>query len=79
MKITMRDKVCQLIGKYQQQEAFYREKVASEFIDTMFGARNVKHGASENAVKVFCYGDFLIDLMQLLKEDDDTKEDTTHE
>lgn len=78
MKFTMRDKVCQLIGKYQQQEKFYREKVASEFIDTMFGARNVKRGASENAVKASCYGDFLIDLMQLLK-DDDTKEDTTHE
>ena len=26
MKEAMRDKVCQLIGKYQAEEAFHREK-----------------------------------------------------
>lgn len=27
MKEAMRDKVCQLIGKYQAEEAFHREKL----------------------------------------------------
>lgn len=67
MKYTMRDKVCQLIGKYESKEDFHRKKVAKEFISrttTCFG----KAGASEDAVIAMCYIDFLADLKWLLDE-----------
>lgn len=69
MKFTMRDKVCQLIGKYQQKEEACREQDAVEFICTAFGTKPAKRNASENAVKMQCYQVFLDDLKELLKED----------
>lgn len=69
MKETMRDKVCQLIGKYKSEERFRKDKVAKEFISrttTQFG----NAGTSEDAVMAFCYRDFLTDLMWLLEEDE---------
>lgn len=76
MKTTMRDKVFQLIGKYESEESFHRGKVAEEFISrttTRFGKAEV----SENAVIASCYRDFLASLKWLLEEDE--KEDTIHE
>lgn len=69
MKFTMRDKVCKLIGKYENEERLCRDKVAAEFISratTRFG----KIGVSEDAVMAFCYGAFLADLKSLLEEDE---------
>ena len=72
MKTTMRDKVCQLIGKYQFLEEDFRSK--SFFKSGPFCG---PYGQSEEAVKAKMCGQFLTDLNKLLEEDE--KEDTTHE
>lgn len=61
MKITMRDKVCQLIGKYQYLEDYYKTKAA---IYTSFIIR-----PAEPAQADMC-GQFLADLNKLLEEDE---------
>lgn len=71
MKATMRDKVCQLIGKYQFLEEDFRSK--SFFKSGPFCG---PYG-QEEAVKAKMCGQFLTDLNKLLEEDE--KEDTTHE
>lgn len=73
MKTTMRDKVCQLIGKYQYLEDYYKTKAATQksFLDGGFIIR-----LAEPAQADMC-GQFLADLNKLLEEDD--KEDTDHE
>ena len=57
MKETMRDKVCQLIGKYQAEEAFHRER-----------AGDVKPSSRLNtdSVEAECYQAILKDLEALL-------------
>lgn len=60
MKEAMRDKVCQLIGKYQAEEAFHREKAGAYHSSNWPGHRD--------AVKAACCRDFLKDLEKLLEE-----------
>lgn len=73
MKTTMRDKVCQLIGKYQFLEEDFRSR---SFFKS--GQLCGPYGQSEEAVKAKMCGQLLTDLNKLLEEDDKT-EDTTHE
>ena len=61
MKTTMRDKVCQLIGKYQYLEDYYKEKSA---IYTGFIIRPAE------PVQADMCGQFLADLNKLLEEDE---------
>lgn len=71
MKFTMRDKVCQLIGKYQLLEEDFRSR--SFFKSGQFCGPYCQ----EEAIKAKMYGQFLTDLNKLLEEDE--KEDPTHE
>ena len=68
MKTTMRDKVCQLIGKYQYLEDYYKTKSAIQaqksFLDGGFIIR-----LAEPAQADMC-GQFLADLNKLLEEDE---------
>jgi hypothetical protein len=68
MKTTMRDKVCQLIGKYQYLEDYYKTKAAinaqKSFLDGGFIIR-----IAEPAQADMC-GQFLADLKKLLEEDE---------
>lgn len=68
MKTTMRDKVCQLIGKYQYLEDYYKTKAAIQaqksFLDGGFIIR-----LAEPAQADMC-GQFLADLNKLLEEDE---------
>lgn len=65
MKTTMRDKACQLIGKYQFLEEDFRSK--SFFKSGPFCG---PYGQSEEAVKAKMCGQFLADLNKLLEEDE---------
>lgn len=75
MKTTMRDKVCQLIGKYQYLEDYYKKKSAIQaqksFLDGGFIIR-----LAEPAQADMC-GQFLADLNKLLEDDEavEPKED----
>lgn len=68
MKTTMRDKVCQLIGKYQYLEDYYKTKAAIHaqkgLLDGGFIIR-----LAEPAQADMC-GQFLSDLNKLLEEDE---------
>lgn len=61
MKTTMRDKICQLIGKYQYLEDYYKTKSA---IYTGFIIRPAE------PVQADMCGQFLADLNKLLEEDE---------
>ena len=65
MKTTMRDKVCQLIGKYQFLEEDFRSR--SFFKSGSFCG---PYGQSEEAIKAKMCGQFLADLKNLLEEDE---------
>ena len=65
MKTTMRDKVCQLIGKYQFLEEDFRSK--SFFKSGPFCG---PYGQPEEAIKVKMCSQFLADLNKLLEEDE---------
>lgn len=65
MKATMRDKVCQLIGKYQFLEEDFRSK--SFFKPGPFCGL---YGQSEEAIKAKMCGQFLADLNKLLEDDE---------
>lgn len=65
MKITMRDKVCQLIGKYQFLEEDFRSK--SFFKSGPFCG---PYGQPEEAIKAKMCSQFLADLNKLLEEDE---------
>lgn len=72
MKTTMRDKVCQLIGKYQYLEDFYKTKAALKAdIDMQNGlcGRSFIIQPEELAQADMC-GQFLADLNKLLEEDE---------
>lgn len=73
MEFTMRDKVCQLIGKYQFLEEDFRSRSFFIKAEPFCGP----YGQSEEAIKAKMCGQFLTDLNKLLEEDE--KEDTTHE
>lgn len=72
MKTTMRDKVCQLIGKYQYLEDYYKTKAAMKAdIDrykSLCGNSFIIRPA-EPAQADMC-GQFLADLNKLLEEDE---------
>lgn len=72
MKTTMRDKVCQLIGKYQFLEEDFLDKA---FLKTSMGGgpAGFYSKLAESAQADMC-GQFLADLKKLLEEDE--KEDT---
>ena len=59
MKEAMRDKVCQLIGKYQAEEAVHREKAGPILSSNWPGT---------DAGMAACCRDFLKDLEKLLEE-----------
>nr|DAD74106.1 MAG TPA: hypothetical protein [Myoviridae sp. ctqYq4] len=65
MKTTMRDKVCQLIGKYQFLEEDFRSK--SFFRSGPFCG---PYGQQEEAIKAKMCSQFLTDLKNLLEEDE---------
>lgn len=65
MEFTMRDKVCQLIGKYQFLEEDFRSK--SFFKSGPFCG---PYGHPEEAIKAKMCGQFLADLKKLLEEDE---------
>ena len=67
MKTTMRDKACQLIGKYQFLEEDFRSR--SFFKSGPFCG---PYGQSEEAIKAKMCGQFLADLNNLLEEDEAT-------
>ena len=75
MKTTMRDKVCQLIGKYQYLEDYYKTKAAIGTQKDLCGGGFIIRRA-EPAQADMC-GQFLTDLNKLLEEDE--KEDAAHE
>ena len=69
MKTTMRDKVCQLIGKYNVLEQQAMVKVAGGAFRTMLGKTTTKE--EENASeKASIYHWMQEDLKQLLEEDE---------
>lgn len=69
MKFTMRDKVCQLIGKYNVLEQRAMVKVAGGAFRTMLGNTPTKE--EENASeKASIYHWMQEDLKQLLEEDE---------
>lgn len=69
MKTTMRDKVCQLIGKYNVLEQQAMVKVAGGAFRTMLGKTPTKE--EENASeKASIYHWMQEDLKQLLEEDE---------
>lgn len=76
MKFTMRDKVCQLIGKYEEKEQQAMVKVAGGAFRTMLGKTPTKEEESASAM-ASAYHWMQEDLKQLLE--DDAKEDTPHE
>ena len=65
MKTTMRDKVCQLIGKYQFLEEDFRSK--SFFKPGPFCG---PYDQPEEAIKAKMCSQFLADLNKLLEEDE---------
>lgn len=65
MKTTMRDKVCQLIGKYQYLEEDFRSK--SFFKSSMYHS---PYAPVEEGVKAEMCSQFLADLKSLLEEDE---------
>lgn len=72
MKTTMRDKVCQLIGKYQYLEDFYKTKAAMKAdidMDKSLCGRSFIIRPAEPAQADMC-GQFLADLKNLLEEDE---------
>ena len=75
MKTTMRDKVCQLIGKYQYLEDYYKMKASIVIQKDLCGGGFIIRRAEPAQVDM-C-GQFLTDLNKLLEEDE--KEDTAHE
>lgn len=68
MKTTMRDKVCQLIGKYQYLEDYYKTKSAIQaqkrLCDGGFIIRLAEPAQADMCVQ------FLADLKKLLEEDE---------
>lgn len=68
MKTTMRDKVCQLIGKYQYLEDYYKTKAAIYTQQSVCGNSFIIRPA-EPAQADMC-GQFLADLNKLLEEDE---------
>lgn len=65
MKTTMRDKICQLIGKYQFLEEDFRSK--SFFKSGPFCG---PYGQPEESIKAKMCSQFLADLKNLLEEDE---------
>lgn len=69
MKFTMRDKICKLIGKYNELEQQAMVKVAGGAFRTMLGKTPTKE--EENASeKASIYHWMQEDLKQLLEEDE---------
>lgn len=68
MKFTMRDKVCQLIGKYQYLEEHFLNK-ASLKASMGGGLAGFYSKLAESAQADMC-GQFLADLKKLLEEDE---------
>lgn len=75
MKTTMRDKVCQLIGKYQSLEEYFLDKALLKA--SMCSGPVGFYSMSAESAQVDMCGQFLVDLNKLLEEDE--KEDTIHE
>lgn len=72
MKTTMRDKVCQLIGKYQYLEDYYKTKAAMKADIDMYKSvcgNSFIIRPAEPAQADMC-GQFLADLNKLLEEDE---------
>lgn len=68
MKTTMRDKVCQLIGKYQYLEEYFHNKAFLK-ASIRSGPVGFYSNLAESAQADMC-GQFLADLNKLLEEDE---------
>lgn len=68
MKTTMRDKVCQLIGKYQYLEEYFHNKAFLK-ASICSGPVGFYSKLAESAQADMC-GQFLADLNKLLEEDE---------
>ena len=68
MKITMRDKVCQLIGKYEEKEQYFLTSAIAAGFATVIGMERSK-SATDAKMKADMCGLFLDDLKNLLDED----------
>lgn len=68
MKTTMRDKVCQLIGKYQYLEDYYKTKAAIHAQKRLCDGGFIIRLAEPSQADMF--GQFLSDLNKLLEEDE---------
>lgn len=68
MKTTMRDKVCQLIGKYQYLEEHFHNKAILK-ASICSGPFGFYSKLAESAQSDMC-GQFLADLKKLLEEDE---------
>ena len=71
MKTTMRDKVCQLIDKYQALEEYFYNKA---FLKALIGGPVGFYSKTVESEQADMCGQFLADLNKLLEEDE--KEDT---
>lgn len=68
MKTTMRDKVCQLIGKYEEKEQYFLTSAIAAGFVTAIGMERSKI-ATDAKMKADMCGLFLDDLKNLLDED----------
>lgn len=66
MKFTMRDKICKLIGKYNELEQQAMVKVAGGAFRTMLGKTPTKNASEKASI----YHWMQEDLKQLLEEDE---------
>ena len=69
MKFTMRDKICKLIGKYENMEQDFRADAFVGFAASSIGIK-VSGTAPDPARKAFMCNQFVNDLKSLLEEDE---------
>lgn len=67
MKTTMRDKVCQLIGKYQGLEEYFYKKA---LLKSLIGGPAGFYSKPVESEQADMCGQFLADLNKLLEEDE---------
>lgn len=68
MEFTMRDKVCQLIGKYEEKEQYFLTSAFAAGFAAVIGMERSK-SATDAKMKADMCGLFLDDLKNLLDED----------
>jgi len=69
MKFTLRDKICKLIGKYEEKEQQLRADTLSNALACAVGVKR-QTNEEETAAKALMCGWFAADLKKLLEEDE---------